>query len=826
MRSKTVLLSSIAVIGLMSWTAPAAAEEAPAAPSAAGQQEDTSATDAQRDEVIITARKRQESILNVPVVATVLSESLIEETAIDDLSSMKSYVPSMLVGQHTNSVGLQVTLRGVGTTAQNATMDQSISLNIDGLGLSQGVAYQAGMFDLAQIEVLKGPQSLFYGKNSPGGVISLRTADPGNEFELIARTGYEFEADEVIGELIVSGPVSDTLGLRFAGKYSSSQGYFKNKGVALPNWGSITPSYDDQKIEGWILRGTAVWKPSASYNARLKFNYTKDRIDGAISMTQLVYCPDGLGPVAPGNIPFLTGEDCKQDRNFRFPWADPAFFPGNPRNGGIFFSDSRQIFGTLEQNLDVVPGLSVASVTGYYKNDYDSLMHGATTAAITPFVQDYTWSNKQFTQELRITSDFKDSPVNFMMGAFYQDGHQQNLVRIMGNSRVGLPAVIQNVDHDVWIESFSVFGQLLWDVTDKLEFAAGARWTDETRRHLEVNLNPGNGPVGPLTRPDPKIRAANISPEISLTYKPTEDLTVFANYKQGFKSGSFNSINFVPANTLASFGDEQVEGFEAGIKARLFDRQLQFNLAAYTYDYSDLQVGALELSAIPGSTGFTFAQRTLNAASADVKGVEADLSFLPRGAPGLSLRAAIAYNDARYSSFPNAPCGNGQTIAEGCDKLFNAALGRYNAQDLTGRQLVRAPEWTGTAGFNYETSVGGGVKVRFGGDLNYTSSYVTTLVDLPNFRQEAFTKFNASLAIGADDDSWEVSLVGNNIGDKITRAICFNTNAQNGTILGGLVAGAATKGPAGSDEAACSLDRGREVWLRLKLKPGAIFGGR
>ena len=209
-----------------------------------------------------------------------------------------------------------------------------------------------------------------------------------------------------------------------------------------------------------------------------------------------------------------------------------------------------------------------------------------------------------------------------------------------------------------------------------------------------------------------------------------------------------------------------------------------------------------------------------------MKGVEADLSFLPRGAPGLSLRAAIAYNDARYSSFPNAPCGNGQTIAEGCNQLFNAALGRYNAQDLTGRQLVRAPEWTGTAGFNYETAVGGGMKVRFGGDVNYTSSYSTTLVDLPNFRQDAFTKFNASLAIGAEDDSWEVSLVGNNIGDKITRAICFNTNAQNGTILGGLVSGTTTKGPAGSDEAACSLDRGREVWLRLKLKPGAIFGGR
>src|SRR5688500_11508418 len=145
---------------------------------------------AQTEEIIVTARKREESILRVPVVATAITQESLEKFQTNDLYAVANRVPGFVMGESVGTVGIQTSLRGVGPTSQTATVDQSVSLNIDGLPLTQGYAYTAGMFDVAQVEVLKGPQSLFYGKNSTGGVISLRSADPTDAFEFIARGGY------------------------------------------------------------------------------------------------------------------------------------------------------------------------------------------------------------------------------------------------------------------------------------------------------------------------------------------------------------------------------------------------------------------------------------------------------------------------------------------------------------------------------------------------------------------------------------------------------------------------------------------------------------
>jgi iron complex outermembrane receptor protein len=184
-----VLLSTIAT-GLALPSLPATAQESQ--PSG-----DIRAT--VLEEVVVTARKREESALDVPVVETVISGEILERAKMDNLYGLMTRVPSLLLGNAVNSTGTQVSLRGIGTTALNATMDQSVSLNVDGLTLTQGVAYGIGMFDVAQVEVLKGPQSLFFGKNNTAGVISLTSTDPTDEFEMIGRAGYESEASEMHG---------------------------------------------------------------------------------------------------------------------------------------------------------------------------------------------------------------------------------------------------------------------------------------------------------------------------------------------------------------------------------------------------------------------------------------------------------------------------------------------------------------------------------------------------------------------------------------------------------------------------------------------------
>ena len=487
-------------------------------------------------------------------------------------------------------------------------------------------------------------------------------------------------------------------------------------------------------------------------------------------------------------------------------------------NGGVQFEDTSQALGSFDLNINLSEDLTLSYLTGYFDNSFATAHSGSTTGTTVPFMNVIHFDNTQFTQEVRLTSD-SDSPVNFMLGAFYLDADQRNEVRIPFNTRLGfpLPSLLAHVIHEVDIRSTSVFGQVLWDMTPELELAVGARYTDEERDHAQINRNPGNGPVGPTVLLVPEIRSSNVSPELSLTYKPTEDFTAFASYKTGFKSGSFTSQTFVPPNRDASFSDEEAKGGEIGLKARTADHRLTANIAAYYYDYDDLQVGGLELTQVPGG-GFIFAVRTLNAASASVKGVDFDVNYTPASIDGLTLTAAVNYNRARYESFPNAPCGNGQTISQGCDQLLNPSTGRYLAQDLTDRSLVRAPDWSGYAGFNHTMPIFTNMTLDFGAGANYMDEYVTTLVDLPGYEQESFVKFDANIALRGKDDAWELALIGSNLGDELTRGWCVNSNVQNGTVFGGQVSGAALPGPAGDDEAVCMIERGREVWARLSVR--------
>lgn len=782
------------------------------------RQKETSPPAVTLDAIQVSARKRKESIFEVPVIANVMTQEMLERTKIDDLYAVATRVPSLLLGNGVTSSGVQVSLRGIGTTAINPTMDNSVSLNIDGLSLSQGAAYGLGMFDVAQIEVLKGPQSLFFGKNNTAGVISLRSADPTDEVEVIGRVGYEVEAEEKTGEVIFSGPVSDSLKLRLAARVSDQEGYFRNEAVAVPGLGGRTPEFRNYApTKEVLLRGTALFDPNDHFSARLKLNYSDYRMDGGASGFQTAYCPEGTGGVAPLNISFLAGEDCKADGVIRRPWFDLTAFPDAGENGGVPFEDSTQMFGTLEMNFGLTNDLTLTSVTGHYTNDFRSLFAGSTSSVAQLMAQTYQFDNKQFSQELRLFSDYQDRPVNFMLGAFYQKGELRNETNIGGNILMGLGRNLQHVLNIVDIEAKSVFGQVTWDVTDKLELSGGARWTDETRTHELYNLNTSIGPIGEVSRLDPKINASNVSPEMSLAYKANEDLTLFASYRTGFKSGSFAGINYTPPNRPASFGEEEAKGGEVGVKFRAFDRKFSANLAAYSYKYTDLQVGALELSDV-GNGSYLVFTRTLNAASADVRGVEFDMSYMPESVSGIVFNAALNYNHARYDSFPNAPCGNGQTISQGCDQLLNPTTGRYSAQDLSGRRLVRAPDWSGFVSFDHEIYLTDGKRINYGAGLNYVSDYATTLVDPPGFPQDAFIKYDAQVALSGRDNKWEIALIGRNLGDENVVGRCSNDNSQNGGILGGQISGAVNGGPAGQDEASCYVERGREVWARFSWR--------
>jgi iron complex outermembrane receptor protein len=759
-------------------------------------------------DIIVTARKRQESILNVPVIETAIPQATMERLQTTNLQDIARLTPGLAFAPGPLANGVQVAIRGVGTTSEDPGVDQSVSLNLDGLALGHGLAFVSGLFDLGQAEILKGPQALFYGKSSPGGVVSLRTADPTDKFELIARAGYEFEAREKAGELILSGPVGETLKLRVAGKYSDSDGYFKNDAVAIPGLGGRTAKTKRvEGIETTIIRGTALWNPSSTFNARLKVNYVHDGIVNP-SVVQLGSCPDGV--VSPVGIPFINpSDDCKVNRRVWYVEMDPANFPGIPNNGTPYLR-STQKFGTLELNYNPADELTLTSTTGVYNLRSNSMINLFSAAAAGPMLAGRNLYNRQeYTQELRLNSDY-DGPLNFTVGAFYQDGSIDYRVTLYGNSAFGLPALLSDGVHHVKIKSYSGFGQLRYKVSEQFEIAAGARYTDETRRDSGLNFLTNTAFV--LAKP--KIHAGNVSPELTLTYKPDDDLTFFGSLKRGFKSGSFNITNVSPAVGLDnSFADEKVQGGELGVKARLADRRLTTSFAIYDYYYSDLQVG----STVPLINGIPTAV-TLNAGKAHIYGAEFDASYHPEGVEGLSLNAALNYNHARYTRFLNAPCYGGQLISEGCNSVPNPSTGAFTGQDLSGSRVSRTPDFSGTVGFSYELPVGNGMALTFTNANQFWSKFGANPGKRPDLIQKGFVKIDLGVTLTGRDARWEIGLIAKNINDKVISTNCSNSAAAS-ELIPTYATGTNTRGIGGIDELACYSDPGRSISLRLTLRP-------
>lgn len=785
------------------------------------------------DDIIVTARRRQESILKVPVVENVLSSVQIERAQITDLSTLSTRVPGLNIGNAALSIGPQISLRGIGTNSLDAGIDQSVSLNIDGLSLTQGLAYTAGVFDLQQVEVLKGPQALFFGKNSPAGVIALRTADPGDSLEIKAVLGYEAEAHEKRGEFVLSGPVSDTFGLRLATLASFQDGFFYNRAQNLTAdaiaRGAALPGRRVADSRNFIIRGTALWKPTDQFTMRIKANFAYDNVDGDAAQGQRAYCPDGVRPTANGLLFTNPDDNCQLDRTTYFVYMNPANYPGI-RNAGRPFIVRDQKFGTVEMNYTTDSKISLTSITGYYRVDSDSAINATQTGFYAPpYAADNHLYRHDFTQEFRADTDFS-SPLNLTGGAFYQKSTLFLRLQLPVNrSLLPLPSFpsgfLAKGSNEVDIEAWSAFAQLRYKITPTLELTGGARYADETRSDLVLNLQ-GATPVDISLPNRGKISSKTWSPEATLTWTPTDEFTVFAAARQGYKSGSFTITTPTPT---PPFGDERVRGGEVGIKTRLADRQIFLNAAAYYYKYQGLQVGVSLPDPVTGAP----IVRTVNAAGARVYGVDFDLTYRPASIEGLSITAAANWNKANFTSFADAQCIPGQTIAQGCNRIPNTTgaagstdtspgsnFGKplFTAQDLSGLSLPRAPEWQLTGTVDYELPVGANRVLRLGLAGLYSSSYVRTLGREPEYFQAGYATIDANIAFGTKGDGWELALLGRNLTNKITAGSCTATNFENAVFYPGQITGGATAGTAGKSELSCIPRRGRELWARITIK--------
>ena len=689
---------------------------------------------------------------------TAFSKETLDLYNIDTLESLSNLTPGLVISDAASGSGGQIAMRGVATGVGNTAFDQTVAVVFDGVAVNHAYIMKVAQLDMEQVEVLKGPQALYFGKNSPGGVISFRSSDPGDEFEMSVRAGYETQASEVFAEAVLSGPITDTLGGRLVVYRSDMDGWIDNVAVEVPG-ATITESSGKSKWpqrEETFVRGTLVFEPNDSVTMRTKASLNDSESSSSSAPITLVFCPGGTDPLGSPCAPNDKGVEQLLVSDF----VGVPGFPDDRRAGATvdWFIAGHEMDFRLNDNL------TLSSITGYIESDAftfaDALWGLPAGLGVT-----IELDSEMITQELRLTSS-NDGPVNFSIGAYYGDGEitNSNIPYLLG-SLVGAPPgllIPLNPDdpaYTVGTESFSVFGELIWDITDQLTLSAGARYTNESRSFNVVESG--------VDYSDRVVRDQdndNTSPEISLNWRPTDNAMFFISYREGFKSGGHNQTfrvgrpgyaSLPPGAGLdVSYEPETVEGIEAGFKLDLLDNRLRLNGAVFTYDYTDMQLSAFDTTSLQ--------QSVLNAGESNIKGAEFDLLYLPEGVDGLSLSLGVAYTDSTFDRYLGG-CYAGQTAAQRC--IVDPVAGPQ--QDLAGRELLYAPDFSVTAGLHYDTKLSADWSLRSGATLSYSDSYAWSVTYDPNTEQDSYTKVNASITLGYKEN-WEFSLIGVNLTDEFT----------------------------------------------------------
>lgn len=787
-------IKTVSFLAIAMWSiAPVQAQEAALAPSSDEQESSSESEDAAAGglrDIVVTARKRQESAQNIPVAVTALSADELVNRNIRSIEQVASSVPQFVVARGSSGSGANLSLRGIGSNFTSIGIEQSVSVNVDGVYYGQGRVLNEGLFDMAQVEILKGPQALFFGKNSTAGALSFTTADPGPRTEIVARAGYEFRTRDKYVEGILSGPLSDALGARLAVRFSDmDRGYVENQSRGGPfrvndfaNGGAQTvydvpPSTRYGPMERNInVRGTLKYEPTTDLTVTLKGSFSDRQATTAGFLNELFLCPTGTSQLQPGN-------ECR--KNWKGYWDDlpEQLVSANPvlgKKDGELYDDYRSYTATAAVRYEAGP-VSFNWVTGYQNFDNQfSLKSDATNNANRGTYAGTSTGYKAFSTEFRAQTDL-EIPLNVLVGAYYQTSTLDFLQDIIfpGSAAAGhtidtsvsdpalVPLTLRKLGRTKG-ETYALFGQFLWDITPTLQLTAGGRLTAETKKSTfqQPYVNRAfraaflqADPANPRSRFAANQNFDNFSPEATLTWKPTPELTIYGAYKTGYKSGGFSISGLNTPNTTVgdlAFEPETVDGFEAGVRSTLFDNTVRLNLTAFRYDYKDLQVDFFN-SAIT-----TFV--TFNAGTARTQGIEIDGQWAPRSVPGLTVTGALAYTDAKYTDFPGAPCYAGQRPSMGC--LAPTSAIPYIHQNLKGTRTQLAPKWAGTLGVDYEAEIGSALKAGALVNMRYSGSYLVSPFGNPLDKQSAFATLDASLRLGTQDDRWQLAVIGKNLTNK------------------------------------------------------------
>ncbi len=767
------------------------------------------------EEVVVTARRQDETLQDVPVTITSVGGEQLEIYQIDQLDEVAARVPNFNIQAGGSGSGGTMNLRGVGSSAISAAFDSAVALDLDGVLVNRMRMVQSAFLDIQQVDILKGPQSLYFGKSATAGVVSFRSADPGDSFEAKVGAGYDFEMDGTYVEGFVSGPITETFGARLAARWAQNNEIWKNEAPGR------SEDYDEEDL---MARLTLTWNPSDNLYFNWKTTYTDhEAYDGIGQIDQECIVPgDPQESSFPGGALLLPpGYDCDDDDGVMQLGGHNEFVRQNMA-GNVNMEPTEELetwLSRLHIDWDINEHLTLTSVTGYF--DLDEFGGASYGYDLNGIGSNFTVNKTEsWSQELRLAGDINDN-ASFLLGVYYQDRELifDTAQEAVGGSYLASLLMLPTIDpttgfsddwhkiHTTDSETWSVFGSVTFRPAERWEVTAGLRYSEDERTNtIEVPSifylfqPPAFVPAG-FDSGDIEFDDDNLSPEVSVLWEATDDINLYAAYKTGYKSGGIDN-SALPSASLAVAADtgdfseliydsEEAEGFELGMKSSFLDGSLRLDMTLFRYVYDDLQVQTFNSTSIQFST--------TNAGEMTSQGFEADFTWLPE-VDGLTVYGALSLLDAEFSD---------TFIPEPGVPEDDPA---YDEYDLDGRAVSGAADFAFNTGFDWALPLGNAMEWGFGMNVTYSDKYETQNEDPVGHVQDSYWLLNGHAYIGSADGIWKVSAMGRNITDElyvITSGGRPYADPSNNAILPGGV---------GANDRVLNYARGRQLFLQFEYR--------
>lgn len=690
------------------------------------------------NEIIVTARKREENVQDVSESITVATGESLETLQIVSPTELTRIAPALTFRDNPMPMSSGFAVRGIGTSSFSSTVEQSVSTVLDGVVLGQPQS-AASLVDINRVEVLEGPQGLLFGKNASAGLVNIVTNSP-----VLGR----FQGDAAVtfgtdGEFRTNGmvniPIGDELAVRLVGFRNKTDGYIYN-------------AFRDESYNGednYGFRAKLFFEPSNEFNFMLTGDFYEDEALCCIPTVREL----GTNPRLASFLNQFGIEPGPENTQVVI---------GAP-TGALQTDPLRRYQGlTGEANIELGDA-TLTLITGYRKNEYALDFDGDQTPLARFDYNGGDYEYNQFSQEVRVASA-PGGTIEWLAGLFYFNSTNEIFYRAGGRllGETG-PLIVGVIETDVDNTSYAAFGSVTWNVNDAFRLRAGGRYTrDEIQARRVAYDLPGAlrgssaiiGSVAGDTTESGEVD--DFSWKLTAEYDVTPDVLVYGNVARGYKGPGLASSGIINPDIDPLIRPETVMAYDIGVKSTLWNGLATINLAAFYEDFSDFQTQIYDTSTNP--PGF----RTTNAGSLETKGVTAQATVRPL--TGLSLTGNAAYVDAKYKDLDGLSCPYEFTVpvlSNGCRLVAGRPVISGD-----GNRLANAPEFKFFVAANYEAPLTSSVDLLLATDYSWRDDEQFSANGDPNTIQPAYGIWNASAGLALNGGQFEIRGFVRNITDK------------------------------------------------------------